>query len=398
MAVERYDGFVLVRLRGEPYELGLQHGVALRQEIWSLWRACERLILQARGRARGWAIRQVLLAVARVMERYVPADLRREMRGVADGSGLAYGNVLLLNCFDDLMNNLRVVDRLAARLACSAFAAVGERAGDGSVIAGRNLDYWFRSDFAAAGYEPTVQLQRHVVVLVYEPARGQPFVSVGWPGLVNVVTAQNAAGLALACLTSPAWSERPWGTPMPFLYRHLAQHVSTLDAAEAYLRAARRTIGNNLLVASGAERGARMFELTSRQVVVRAPEDGVVAATNQFQSPALAADQAGLVTHSSPLRLARLDGLLPGRPCRMLVVAPAQRRHDLQRRVRAGCGAAVGACRRPREPPVPADRGAGRPAASSPECRPPASSGDGLTQRGPFDQAGTRRVASGDDC
>src|SRR5919202_4981424 len=310
MAVERYDGFVVVRLQGEPYELGLQHGVALRGEVWSLWRACERLILNARGRAYGWGLRQALIGVARLMERYIPPALRQEMRGVAHGSCLAYGNVLLLNCFDDLMNNLRIFDRLAGRLACSAFAAVGERAGDGTVVAGRNLDYWFRSDFAAAGYEPTAQLRRHVIVLVYEPAQGQPFVSVGWPGLVNVVTAQNAAGLALACLTSPAWSERPWGTPMPFLYRHLAQHAATLAEAEAYLRAARRTIGNNLLVASGAERDARVFELTARQIAVRAPEDGVVATTNQFQVPALAAEQAGLVRHSSPQRLARLDALL----------------------------------------------------------------------------------------
>ncbi|HLH24033.1 MAG TPA: C45 family peptidase [Chloroflexota bacterium] len=310
MAVERYDGFVVARLRGEPYELGLQHGVALRGEIWSLWRACERLILNARGRRYGWGLRHALIAVARLMERYVPPPLRREIRGVADGSGLAYGNVLLLNCFDDLMNNLRIFDRLAGRFACSAFAVVGSRAADGTVVAGRNLDYWFRSDFAAAGYEPTAQLQRHVVVLVYEPAQGQPFVSVGWPGLVNVVTAQNAAGLALACLTSPAWSERPWGTPMPFLYRHVAQHLTSLDAAEAYLRAARRTIGNNLLVAAGAERDARVFELTARQIAVRASRGGVVAATNQFQVPALAAEQKGLVTHSSPQRLGRLDALL----------------------------------------------------------------------------------------
>ena len=310
MAVERYDGFVLARLRGEPYELGLQHGVTLRGEIWSLWRACGRVILNARGPRYGWALRQALIGVARLMERYIPPALRQEMRGVADGSGLAYGNVLLLNCFDDLMNNLRIFDRLAGRLACSAFAAVGARAGDGTVVAGRNLDYWFRSDFAAAGYEPTAQLRRHVVVLVYEPAQGQPFVSVGWPGLVHVVTAQNAAGLALACQNSPAWSERPWGTPMPFLYRHIAQHVTSLDAAEAYLRSARRTIGNTLLVGSGPERDARVFELTARQMAVRAPEDGVVATTNQFQVPALAAEQAGLVRHSSPQRLARLDALL----------------------------------------------------------------------------------------
>jgi hypothetical protein len=187
---------------------------------------------------------------------------------------------------------------------------VGDRAADGTVVAGRNLDYWFRAQFAGGGYEPTAQLQRHVVTFVYEPARGVPFVSFGWPGLVNVVTAQNAAGLALACLTSPAWSERPWGMPMPFIYRQAAQHDATLAAVDARLRGTRRTIGNNLLVASATERDARVFELTSRRVVVRRPQDGAVAATNQFVSPEMAADQVGLVTRSSPQRLARVEELL----------------------------------------------------------------------------------------
>jgi hypothetical protein len=314
MAVERWDGFRVVRLQGEPYELGLQHGVALRQEIWSLWGACERLILNARGRARGWAARQALTSVARVMEWHLTPDLRRELRGVADGCGLGYGCLLLLNCFDDLMNNLRFVDRFAARFACSAFAAVGEGAADGGVVAGRNLDYWFRSEFAAAGYEPTAQLQQHVVVFVYEPARGYPFVSVGWPGLVNVATAQNAAGLALACLTSPAWSERPWGMPMPFLYRLAAQHDATLAAVERRVRTTRRTIGNNLLVASARDRDARVFELTSRRVMTRVPSGGAIAATNQFVTPELAADQVGLVTRSSPQRLERVEELLAAGP------------------------------------------------------------------------------------
>jgi hypothetical protein len=310
MAAEQRDGFLLVRLEGEAYDLGLQHGVALRPQIWALWDACQRLILNARGPLFGWGLRRVLVGAARVMERHVSADIRRELRGVADGCGLGYGNILLLNCFDDLMNNLRFFDALAARFACSAFAAVGERAADGGVIAGRNLDYWFRSEFAAAGYEPTAALQRHVVAFVYQPARGHAFVSVGWPGIIGAVTAQNAAGLVLACLTSPAWSERPWGTPLPFLYREIAQHAATLAEAGARLRAARRTIGNNLLVASAAEGDARVFELTSRQLVARAPRAGALASTNHFLSPELLADQTGLVAINSPRRLARLEELL----------------------------------------------------------------------------------------
>ncbi len=267
-----------------------------------------------RGPYVGWGVRRALLGTARLMERFVSRDLRDEMRGVAAGSGLPYASLLLLNCFDDLMQNLRIFDRIGVRLACSAFAAVGERAADGAAIAARNLDYWFRSDLVPAGTQPTDVLRRHLVVFSYRPSRGQPFLSVGWPGLVTVVTGQNAAGLALACLTSPAWSERPWGTPLPFLYRQIVQGDDTLAAAQTRLATARRTIGNNLLLASARERDARVLELTSRQVAARAPTNGVVATTNHFQSPALQAEQVGLVGQRSLQRLDRLAHLLADGP------------------------------------------------------------------------------------
>src|SRR5262249_57328493 len=86
--VEHHDGFLLVRLRGEPYELGMQHGAALRSHIWQLWDSCERLILNARGRVYGWGFRQLLIGVARVMEYQIPPLLRRELPGLAGRSGL----------------------------------------------------------------------------------------------------------------------------------------------------------------------------------------------------------------------------------------------------------------------------------------------------------------------
>ncbi|MBX5490918.1 MAG: hypothetical protein IRZ14_07145 [Chloroflexi bacterium] len=321
MAVERRDGLRVVELAGAPYELGWQHGRALRAEIGALWDACERLILNARGRWFGWVASQLLHGVARVMELYLPRALRRELQGVADGSGLPYRHLLLLNCFDDLMNNFRVFDRVAARLACTAFAAGGARAADGMAIAGRNLDYYFRAEFMAAGLEPTLVLQRHVVVFRVRPRHGLPFVSVGWPGIIGTVTAQNAAGLALACLTSPTWSERPWGTPLPLLYRGIAQYATTLAAAEARLRAARRTIGNNLVLASAAERAACVVELSARAVHVSPPVGEVVVTTNHYCSPLLAREQDALINPTSPLRLERVRALLAEGP---LDVARAQ--------------------------------------------------------------------------
>ena len=64
------------------------------------------------------------------------------------------------------------------------------------------------------------------------------------------MTALNADGLSLACLTSTVSRETANGTPLLLLYRAIAQHAGTLDEVEWLLRGARRTIGNNLTVAS----------------------------------------------------------------------------------------------------------------------------------------------------
>lgn len=321
MAMERRDGFWLVDLVGEPYQLGWQHGRLLRDEIWALWDACERLILRARGRWFGWVASQLLHGVAGLMHLYIPPALRRELEGVAAGSGLPYRHLLLLNCFDDVMNNFRVFDRVAARLACTAFAAGGARAADGTAIAGRNLDYYFRAEFMAAGLEPTLVLQRHVVVFRVRPRHGLPFVAVGWPGIIGAVTAQNAAGLAVACLTSPAWSERPWGTPLPLVYRGIAQFATTLADAVERLRAARRTIGNNLVLAAAAERAVCAVELSARAVHAGPPVGEVVVTANHYCSPLLAREQDALINPTSPLRLERASALLSEGP---LDVARAQ--------------------------------------------------------------------------
>ena len=223
-------------------------------------------------------------------------------------------------------------------LACSAFAAVGARAADGVGIAGRNLDYYLRGEFLTLPFEPTAELQRHLVAFVVEPGAGLPFVAVGWPGIIGVVTAQNAGGLALGCLTSPAWSEQPWGTPLPLLYRQIVQHARTLGEAERYLHGARRTIGNNLLVLSAAEGDARVYELTARQVIVRRPVDGTIATTNHFQTADQQPDQAGHVINPSTWsRLARVEELLQRRRWTWRERAPSWRTAPVWTR-RSVCG------------------------------------------------------------
>jgi hypothetical protein len=322
--VQARDGFKVIELVGEPYERGRQHGTALRSEVRFFRDSLYRDLLFKRGRTMGAAFTAVVYGLAARMHPHISRELREEMRGVADGAGVSYRDVLLFNCFDDVLHGLMQINPVLAPLmnhrfvapilglrgmACSSFVVAPERARDGRPIHGRNLDYFLNDGFLDPdGLVPKI-LRENVVVFVVRPDRGRPFASVAWPGYVGVVTALNADGVSLACLTSTVARETPNGVPLPLLYRLIAQYAGSLEEVEWLLRGARRTIGNNLTVASGMEGDARLFEFTPDRLAAIRPRDGMVTATNHFQDPRLAEAQVGWVFPNSEYRLARLREL-----------------------------------------------------------------------------------------
>jgi hypothetical protein len=319
--VEHHPGFTLVRIAGRPYERGLQHGRLLRGQVRRLRAAFYRDVVYFRGRAWGLALQAVMAPILLLMHRHIPAELRLEMRGVAHGAGVSYWDVLIFNCFDDLLHALWLIPIAARRLpfigqrfACSSFAVLGARTASGRLLHGRNLDYEVVDALANDGAVTQV-LKENIVVVECQPDSGHAFLSVGWPGVVGVVTSLSEAGLSLACLTSTVSDETPNAIPLPLLYRRIAQYAETLSAAEQMLRDARRTIGNNLLLASGPEDDARVFELSPRSVAARRPQRGVLTTTNHFVHEAMVPSQNGWILPSSVERFSRLTDLCGAGAC-----------------------------------------------------------------------------------
>jgi hypothetical protein len=331
-AVLSGDGLLMVEIAGDPYQRGRQHGAALIERIRHLRGRLVNEIIFGKGPAMGSAFLTVLYGILARMHPNIPCELREEMRGVADGARVPYRDVLLINCFDDVLHALIQLNPVLAPImhhrfvkpvlgwlgapptpapgfACSAFSLTGPATSTGAPIHGRNLDYLISDGFVDPDGIVPRELRENVVVFVVRPTRGQPFASIAWPGFVGLVTALNADGLSLACLTSTVARETANGTPLLLLYRMIAQYANTLDEAEWLLRGARRTIGNNLTVTSGPANDARNFELTMGRVQAVPAVDGLVVATNHFQHPAMAELQTGWVMPSSGNRLVRLREL-----------------------------------------------------------------------------------------
>lgn len=117
----------VVELHGSPYERGLQHGQALRSDIRAFYTELltSSLLPYLNREQPGIAAflpsyaqspydgaqfsTQLLLDSALRMQRSIPREYQEEMQGVADGSGMTYDQILILNTFPDTTLAVRAV-------------------------------------------------------------------------------------------------------------------------------------------------------------------------------------------------------------------------------------------------------------------------------------------------
>ncbi len=287
--------------------MGLSHGRLLAEEIRSLLRAMDRHIFRRIGPLGAPALRVAAHGLSLTMDRRIPPRMRDEMKAVAAGSATSYLDILLLNSLDDVLNVLRRLAPRGPSLGCSSFALFGSRTFDGALIHGRNLDYHFRGTPIDDGGAVSRLLLAHSVLFVFRPEGRARFLSVAWPGFVGTVTGLSERGISLGNLTSYLRGTSPCGLPVGLMYRTVLEEAESLADAARILGNAPRTIGNNVVIGSGRENRAALFEITRGEMLEPRAEAGMVVATNHFVSPGLARrQQPYLIPHS----LARWDRLL----------------------------------------------------------------------------------------
>lgn len=303
------DGFLHIRVGGSPEEMGLQQGELLRHEIRDLIGQVHRHVLYGQPGVIGWGIRQAARSAAAIMNAHVPERYRQEMKGIARAADVSYGDIVLVNCFDDILANLRLLGAMFGRLGCSVLALGPERTAMKRLLCGRNLDYFVAGSVADDAWAATNYMKEHLVATEYAPRDRFSFIGVGWPGLVGSFTGLSESSVAVASLSVRTIVNRPLATPAPFLYRQILEEATSLNQAVAFLRRAPRTQANNVLVASGREGSAAVVEYTPWRIAVRGLQDGWLVATNHFSHPAMLGRNPRQRYESSWDRSARLGEL-----------------------------------------------------------------------------------------
>lgn len=234
--LEDVDGYKVLHLKGTPYEMGYQQGALLKQDVHDLVRFLFDVKAKEFSNELKFEIgglgtlkpdaKGIIRLITNIQKKHVPDRFYEEMRGVADGSGVPYDDVVLANFIPELFH-------------CSGFAISGKATKGGTLYHGRILDYgcdW--------------RLQDHAVLVVAEPDGKIPFVNVTYAGFVGSVTGMNARQVAVGEMGGRGLGK--WdGTPMALLVRMVLEEADDLDEAIAVFRDRPRTCQYFYVVSDG---------------------------------------------------------------------------------------------------------------------------------------------------
>lgn len=154
------------------------------------------------------------------------------------------------------------------------------------------------------------KLDKHKTVFMVKPDDGYRYLSVGYPGLLGVITGINEKTIAIAVVPAFTLETPQLGYPALLLAKQVLQQAASLDEAIALLEAQHLPGAESFLLGSGREEKMIVVEKNKSQTIIRTMQNNFLLVVNHFQSPALSKEQAEtpLVTNSRA-RLRRLKEL-----------------------------------------------------------------------------------------
>ena len=186
---------------------------------------------------------------------------------------------------------------------CSSFATWGTQSADSSLLIGRNFDFYVGDAFA-----------ENKQVAFYVPEQGYRFASVGWPGMIGVLSGMNETGLTVTI--NAAKSAVPTGSasPISILTREILQYAATIDEAFAIAKKRETFVSESILIGSAKDGKAAIIEKSPEKTVLfTGKEANRLICTNHYQSEEFSKDERNMEnirTSDSPYRFARLTELI----------------------------------------------------------------------------------------
>lgn len=277
-------GVKILHVKGEPYEMGYQHGYLLADKIDLMINrtllATAAYVAQQTGSDIKRAEEMLRIGQEKA-EPHLPIEFKEEMAGIADGakdagSDVTLEQILLWNtnydqwciychphywqCNDEESSNPLVTTRLPGG-GCSSFCAWDEWAGgDGKLIFGKNED----------NFNMPEQLDNRMMVIA-DPNDGFGHAFLTYPGMIGLDGGVNEDGFEMMTQLNSMQYESMEGCGIGIFTRLLLTHASTVDDAIKTFQNHPRCAGIAYHVADAKAKKAAVVETCSKMVSVRHP-------------------------------------------------------------------------------------------------------------------------------
>ncbi len=257
------NAFPFIRIEGDPRQRGRQYGEQAAERISRSLSLYQELFSAYAGMTWTQAVEKAQL-FEKYIENYMP-DAIEEMKGIVQGAGVAYGDILALNCRSELM--------FALPDACTSTIVPPAASADQKPYIAQTWD-WLKPAQEACIVVELRQPPLPSILMVCEAGL------IGGKGV-------NAAGIGCG-MNALGIGRGKIGTPLHIIYRGIMNSVKISDAIEAMSKPDRADCANFII--GSAEGMVINLEYTPDNFDVQFAEQTALAHANHFLSPILAAE------------------------------------------------------------------------------------------------------------
>lgn len=293
-------------VEGTPYERGRAMGILSKELIYRQEKAfVDRIHELIPSRIYVSGLWTVVAWFCRNLDRSIPEEYRQEISGVSQSASNAFADIgsnyermVYYHAAHDIGHALQGMHMVG----CTSFSVWDTSSADGSLLVGRNFDFYVGDAFA-----------KEKIVCFVNPTDGRRFMMVTWGGMIGAVSGMNECGLTVTI--NAATSDKPMSaaTPISIIAREILQYATTIR--EAFAIAARRQsfVSESIMIGSLRDNGTAIIEKSPTMTALFESRGSSIICTNHFQSPVFTARKTAADTgigNASRYRYRRMQELI----------------------------------------------------------------------------------------
>ncbi len=265
-------------VEGDPLQRGLITGALTERLILKQEKAFVDKVDQiVPSKFRQSLLRQFLKWYNRKLYLHVVKEFKTEIYGISRYSSKDYDHIappylrsLYLHAAHDIGHALTDLSLVQ----CTSFAVWGDRTDDGSLLIGRNLDFYAGDEFA-----------ENKIIAFVKPDTGYPYMSVVWGGFIGTLSGMNLEGLTVTINSGKSDTPLIAKTPISLLAREILQYAKNIDEAVAIAKKREVFVSESIMVGSANDGRAVIIEVSPKKLgVYGVMNTDRIICSNHFQS------------------------------------------------------------------------------------------------------------------